>query len=247
MTKVRVFGLLACPAVFAALMAAGPAFAANQQNDSRQADHQGGDRGRGDDREEHNVRCQNQALGAVTIDGNLVVPSGAFCDLNGTHVTGNATVKSGPPEPSSPTGLNSNGATIDGNVLVQRNAQFAAFSSSTIGDDVQCDRCEVADVQDSTVKGNQEENGVSEGAFIRNSHIVGNLKIQNGTDFFNTGFHIDGNTIGRSLVFNRNTTSTFSDITGNAIAQNLICNDNTPPPIGGGNTAQHKQGQCALL
>jgi hypothetical protein len=201
----------------------------------------------GDHRGEHTVRCNNQTFGAVTIDGNLVVPSGSFCDLNGTHVAGNATVKSGPPEPSPPTGLNSNGATIDGTVYVQRNAQFAAFAGSAIGDNVQCDKCEVADVQDSTVEGNQVDNGISEGSFIRNSHFGGYLRILNGTDFFNIGFHIDGNTIGRDLVFNQNTSGSVNDISGNMIGESLICNDNTPPPIGAGNTAEHKQGQCTLL
>jgi hypothetical protein len=220
MTNLRTFGLLAGAALCAALVAAGPAMAGN-------------------------VRCENQTFSAVTIDGNLVVPSGAFCDLNGTHVTGNATAKAGPPEPSNPTGLLSEGATIDGNVHVEQNAQFAAFTGSMIGSNVLCDRCEVADVQDSTVKGNQEDNGVSEGAFITNSHISGNLNIHGGTDFFGTGFHIDGNTIGKNLAFNHNTGS--SDISGNTIAQNLICKDNAPPPTGAGNTAEHKQGQCALF
>lgn len=227
MTKLRIFGLVACPAVCAALMAAGPALANNHQGDN-------------------NVRCENQTLGPVTIDGDLVVPSGAFCDLNGTHVTGDATVKAGPPEPSNfPTSLLTDGATIDGDVNVQHNAQFAAFAASTIGGDVSCHRCEVGDVQSSTVEGDLVDNGVSEGAFIRNSSISGNLTILNGTDFFGTGFHIDGNTIGENLVFNRNTG--VSDIFGNTIAENLICNHNTPPPIGGGNTARHKRGQCALF
>jgi hypothetical protein len=189
--------------------------------------------------------CNNQVLGPTTVVGNLIVPAGAFCDLNGTHVTGNVTAKAGPPEPSNPTGLSADAATIDGNVDVQKNAQFAAFAGSTIGDNVHCSQCEVADVQDSTVKGNLEDNGVSEGAFIRNSHIDGNLQIHNGTDFFSIGFHIDGNTIGGNLEFNQNTGS--SDISGNMIIGNLQCEKNMPPPTGGANTAKHKQGQCALL
>jgi hypothetical protein len=235
MTKLRTLGLPACLAVCAVLVAAGPALADNQQG----GDQHGGHRG------DNNVRCENQTFGPVTVDGNIVVPAGTFCFLNGTHVTGNATVKAGPPEPYPPTGLNTQGATIDGSVRVQQNAQFAAFASSTIGGNLLCDRCEVADVQDSVVKGSQEDNGVSEGAFIRNSHIGGNLNIHGGTDFFATGFHIDGNTIGENLAFNRN--SGASDISANAIAENLVCNGNMPPPVGAGNTAEHKQGQCALL
>src|ERR1700737_4257689 len=103
MTRLRVCGRLAGLWCALALIAAGTALADNQQGGNNQ---QG----------ENNVRCENHTFGAVTIDGNVVVPSGAFCDLNGTHITGNATVKSGPPEPSEPTSLTSNGATIDGNV-----------------------------------------------------------------------------------------------------------------------------------
>ena len=209
-----------------------------QQGQSGGNGQQGQDQGR-------TVECKNQTFGPVTIDANIVVPAGAFCQLNGTHVTGDATAKAGPPEPSNPTGLNSEGATIDGNVDVQQNAQFAAFAGSTVGGNVGCHRCEVADVQDSTVKGNQEDNGVSEGAFISNSHINGNLHIQHGTDFFGSGFHIDGNTIGDNLGFNQNTGT--SDISANTIGGNLHCNGNTPPPLGGGNTAQQKTGQCAAL
>ena len=141
--------------------------------------------------------------------------------------------------------MSSSGATIDGNVNVEQNAQFAAFTGSTIGRNVHCNQCEVADVQDSTVKGNQLDNGVSEGAFIRNSHIFGNLQIHHGTDFFATGFHIDGNTIGGNLQFNQNTG--LSDISGNTVTGNLQCHNNMPPPTGAGNTARQQQGQCALL
>jgi hypothetical protein len=189
--------------------------------------------------------CNNQTLGPVTVTGNLVVPAGAFCDLVGTHVTGNATAEAGPPEPSNPTGLFSDGAMIDGNVSVNEHAQFAAFDGSTIGGNVDCTKCEVADVNESTVKGNLEDNAITEGAFITNSQLGGNVHIHNGTDFFNVGFNVDGNTIGENLIFSQNTGS--SDISGNTITQNLHCNDNTPPPSGGGNIANHKQGQCASL
>lgn len=218
MTKLRV-GLLALLAMSAALTLAGPA----QAND---------------------FQCTGTA--PATVHGNLVVPSGALCTLNGTHVTGNATVNAGPGEPSNfPTSLSSNGATIDGHVDVQRNAQFTAFNGSTIGSNVHCNQCEVADVQDSTVMGNLEDNGVSEGAFIKRSHIFGDLQIHNSSDFFSVGFNIDGNTIGGNLQFNQNTGS--SDISGNMITGKLQCEKNTPPPAGSGNTAKQKQGQCALL
>src|ERR1700730_12038802 len=215
MRRLRVIGLPATLAVCAGLLTAGPAAAKS-------------------------FECRT-ALGPVLITGNLVVPSGALCQLNGTHVSENATVKSGPPEPSEPTSLTANGATIDGNVKVQQNAQFLATAGATIGGNVQCTHCEVADVQGSTVKGNVQDKGVSEGAFIRNSQIGGNLQIQNGSDFFRTGFPIDANTIAANMAFN-NTTGT-SDISNNHIQGSLKCKGNTPPPAGTGNTAQVKSGQ----
>jgi len=188
--------------------------------------------------------CNNQTLGPMTVKGNLVVPSGAFCDLNGTHVTGNATAKAGPPEPSLPTGLLADAAAIDGNVHVEKNAQFAAFDGSTIGGNVQCEKCEVADVQDSTVSGNLEDDGITEGAFLDNSTFGGNLQIHNSSDG-GFGFSIDGNSVGGNLQFMKNTGA--SDISGNTIAGNLQCKDNAPPPAGADNTAKKKDGQCALL
>jgi hypothetical protein len=141
--------------------------------------------------------------------------------------------------------LTASGATIDGNVRVQENAQFLASAGTTIGGSLHCTHCEVADVQASTVKGSVQDKAVSEGAFIRNSQIGGNLQIQNGSDFFGTGFHIDTNTITGNMTFNSNTGA--SDISNNNIHGSLKCKGNSPSPAGSGNTAQEKSGQCAAL
>ncbi len=37
------------------------------------------------------------------------------------------------------------------------------------------------------------------------------------------------------------------EITGNMIGNGLQCRDNNPPPVGGGNIAKQKQGQCVNL
>jgi hypothetical protein len=219
MMRLRVITLPAILAICALLLAAGSAAAKN-------------------------FECRT-ALGPVTIHGNLVVPTGALCELSGTHVTGNATVTSGPPEPSEPTALSAKGATIDGNVKVQANAQFLASAGTTVGGTLHCTHCEVADVQGSTVKGSVQDKAVSEGAFIQNSEIGGNLQIQNGSDFFGTGFHIATNTIAGSMTFSNNTGA--SDISNNHIQGSLKCKGNSPPPTGTGNTAQAKSGQCAAL
>ncbi len=219
MRGLRVIGLPPILGVCAVLLTAGPAAAKN-------------------------FECR-APLGPVTISGNLIVPSGALCELNGTHVTGNAVVKSGPPEPSEPTALSSHGATIDGNVKVEQNAQFAAFSKTTVGGNLHCAQCEVADLHESTLNGNLVDNAVSEGAFIQNSQIGGNLQIHRGTDFFGTGFHIDMNTIAGNMGFDQNNGT--SEILNNHIQGNLRCHGNTPPPTGAGNTAKSKGGQCEAL
>jgi hypothetical protein len=141
--------------------------------------------------------------------------------------------------------LSSQGATIDGNVKVEQNAQLAAFSGTTIGGNLHCNQCEVADLHESTVNGNLEDTAVSEGAFIQNSQIGGSLHIHHGTDFFGTGFHIDMNTIAGNMVFDQNTGA--SDILNNQVQGNLRCQGNNPPPVGAGNTAKSKGGQCAAL
>ena len=182
-------------------------------------------------------QCMDQALGPVVIASNLVVPSGAYCDLFGTHVTGNVSVK--------PTGgLLAEGATIDGDVHVDRDGQFAGFDGTSLGKNLVCAQCAFADLQDSALKGNLEDNKLSQGAFLENSVIGGQLNIHDslGDD---VGFNIDGNTIGDSLNFDKNTGS--SDISGNTITRNLDCKGNTPPPTGAGNTARKKSGQCAAL
>jgi hypothetical protein len=131
--------------------------------------------------------------------------------------------------------------------VTEAKLKFAALASPPVTEDPNPTptHSEVADVQDSTVKGSLRDKDVSEGAFIRNSQIGGSLQIQNGTDFFGTGFHIDTNTIAGSVIFNNNNGAT--DISHNHIQGSLKCKGNNPAPAGTGNTAQAKRGQCATL
>jgi hypothetical protein len=94
------------------------------------------------------------ALGAVTVNGNLNVPAGASCTLTGTHVTGNVTVKQGPGDYPALVNLTTTGATIDGNVQVQRGGTSSLESSTVVGGNYQCDQCQFADLNNSTVKKN---------------------------------------------------------------------------------------------
>jgi hypothetical protein len=56
---------------------------------------------------------------------------------------------------------------------------------------------------------------------------------------------ITGNAVGGSIQADKNTGGLT--ITGNRIVNGLQCQDNAPAPVGGGNIAAQKQGQCERL
>lgn len=56
---------------------------------------------------------------------------------------------------------------------------------------------------------------------------------------------IDDNSVARNLQIFRN--SGGVDVSGNEVEGRLQCSDNDPPPTGGGNTAERKEGQCEAL
>ena len=183
--------------------------------------------------------CKNQTLGTITITGNLIVPAGAFCDINGTIVTGDATVNQN-------AGLLMDvGAHIYGTVTVAHGGQFAAFGSSTVGGDVLCNQCRVADLHSSTVGGNLTDDGLTQGALISGSTIGGTLQISNSFALRKSNFRITINSIGGNLEFNDNKGA--SNISTNTIVGTLDCSGNVPAPTGSGNTAATKSGQCATL
>jgi hypothetical protein len=183
--------------------------------------------------------CKDQTFTGAAIVGNLIVPSGAFCDLYETTVSGNATVD--------PRGglLTDRSSTIKGNVTVQVDGQFAGFGGSTVGGSIACNGCKVADLQSSTVHGDLLDIGVTKGAFIRNDTIGGKLEIvsSQGGRF---GYQIQSNLIGSTFRFDNNHGA--SNISNNSISGALECSGNKPRPTGSGNVAVGgKQGQCAAL
>jgi hypothetical protein len=187
--------------------------------------------------------CNDQTITNGVIVGDLIVPSGAYCDLYGSTVTGNATV-----DPRG--GLLTNSSTccttmVDGSVTVQENGQFAGFGGSKVGGNIQCDQCKIADFQHSTVSGNLQDIALSKGAFIRGDTIGGSLEIvdSQGGRF---GYHIETNSIGANLQFDNNHGT--SVISSNTISGKLECSGNTPPPTGSGDVAAGgMEGQCATL
>jgi hypothetical protein len=153
----------------------------------------------------------------ATTVDNLLVPRGATCTLNGTRVEG--TVK-----------VERNATLTASGIRVKGNVQSEGFKNILLR-------------QGSVVVGSvQLENGLRGGSGrVLNTRINGDLQF-----FSNEARMIArGNTILANFQANQNTGGLV--IENNRIAENLQCQSNNPPPVGGGNTAGDKEGQCARL
>jgi hypothetical protein len=153
----------------------------------------------------------------ATTVDNLRVPQGASCTLNGTRVEG--TVK-----------VERNATLVANTIRVKGNVQSEGFKNVTLR-------------RNSVVVGSvQLENGLRGGAGrVLNSKVNGDLQ------FFSNDARMiaRGNTLLANFQANENVGGLV--IENNRIAENLQCQSNNPPPVGGGNTAGDKEGQCARL
>jgi hypothetical protein len=167
-------------------------------------------------------RCTG-TIGAVDVDGNVIVPSGETCTLRGTRVDDNVFVKRGAV-------LEAFGVRVGGNiqaenhrrVLVAPRTADNTASRSRVGGDIQ--------LFDGT-RGK-----------VRRTVIGGNLQVKQ-----NKGFQeAVRNVIDADL-------QAFSNdggfrIFANRIDGNLQCKSNHPPPHGGDNVVQgNKEDQCKQL
>jgi hypothetical protein len=153
----------------------------------------------------------------ATTVDNLRVPSGASCTLNGT--------------------------TVKGTIKVERGAKLFAYGVRVVGN-IQSEGFQSVFIKEGSKVGGsvQLENGKSGG--------VGNVtatRINGDLQFFSNKARMvaRGNTILANLQAVSNTGGLV--IQNNRIAQSLQCKQNNPPPVGGGNTAGDKEGQCARL
>ena len=148
---------------------------------------------------------------------NLRVPQGASCTLNGTKVEG--TVK-----------VERNATLVANTIRVKGNVQSEGFENITLR-------------RNSVVVGSvQLENGLDGGAGrVLNSRVNGDLQY-----FSNEARMIArGNTLLANFQANQNKGGLV--IKNNKISENLQCQSNNPAPVGGGNTAGDKEGQCGRL
>lgn len=133
-----------------------------------------------------------------------------------------------------------NGTRLKGNIKVERNATLVANGVRVIGS-VQAENAESVTVQaQSRINGDiQVKQGQS--ATIRNAVVGGTLFFDENSGAFDaTANDISGNL---QAFKNRGGLSVFN----NAIDANLQCKENVPAPVGGGNVAGDKEGQCARL
>jgi hypothetical protein len=244
------------------------------------------------------VECVGTLIGPI--QGNVVVPSGVECVLDGAEVFGNVLAM-----PDS--GLFLEGSMVHGSIEVKAFAATGAFQS-TIDGNYKCDDCFFEDVIESEVGGSVQIVGADDGDFIQSSVVHGNVEIvesragafafiiqdttiggdllfakNSGPTAIGSGGDLGGNTIGGDLqIYDNNVAGVFCppetppeecpifenghvndnvvggnmqvyknegpmEIARNTIDENLQCVDNDPPPVGGGNSARQKDGQCAAL
>lgn len=128
--------------------------------------------------------------GAVTVPGDLYVPEGQSCVLNGTTVNGNVEVH---PDAD----LVVNGGTLNGDVEVQPNGYFDAIETAVSGD-VEALSAFGTYVEDSTtgsVSSDAAEAGDSGGFVIADDTSVGGSVTAQIGELFVDGSSVDGNLV----------------------------------------------------
>jgi hypothetical protein len=178
-------------------------------------------------------------FGATTVNGNLNIPAGGRCALNGTTVTGSLTVNGA---------LIANGATIRGNILAQF-ADYVTLNDATIGGNVSV----------GNLLGNPPASGENS---ICDSLISGNLQIMlsSADSPWDIGQPLDpptgqaaglcsaGNLVKANVQFLSNDAQGL--ISSNSIRGNLQCENDSPPASGipGSNSVgASKVGECSGL
>lgn len=173
-----------------------------------------------------------------TIPNGLLVPAGERCQLSSTTVQGNVVVQEGG-------ALVAFRSTITGNVSA--NGATLQLINSSVGNHV----TSVRPTNFPVPTPEQPDRSLSK-VFFCGSRIGGSVSISDAPSFGAIrlgGTQCDpfggGNTIGGSLL-DRNNRSSSHDLVGNTAAS-MVCSGNSPAPIGSGNTARIKTGQCAQL
>lgn len=148
---------------------------------------------------------------------NLKVPQGASCNLNSTKVKGTIEVQNR-------ARLVANKVRVNGNIQSEGYKSILVRRGSIVGGSVQL------------------KNGLKGGSGrVLNTRVTGDLQYEE-----NFGKMVARN---NKLLANLQAVQNKGGlvISKNRVSENLQCKENKPAPIGGGNTAGDKEGQCARL
>ena len=194
-----------------------------------------------------------------TLMGDVIVPEATDCTFVNSTIKGDLTVVANPSPETFTGGFVVVGSRVTGDVTVE---SFSAFVLATPDDpeydgrqsvvkgDVECNSCLFTDLFSSKVNGDVTLKGDFEGTFIEFNTIKGDVEI---VDSFSqpdsAPILLEGNKIKGDVTVDDNQGADPGSIiiADNVIKGDLECEGNSPAPIGGGNTADDKEGQCANL
>ena len=167
-------------------------------------------------------RCAG-TIGARSIDGNVIVPGGRTCRLNGTRVDDNVFVRDD-------SRLIARGVRVGGNIQAEDHQLVKVLSRkvsgelvrSRVGSDIQLTSGRFSEIRRAIIGGNlqSKENNRRQSAVM--NRIDGDLQAFSNRN----GYHIDRN----------------------VIDGNLQCKSNSPRPTGDHNRVQgNKEDQCSRM
>jgi hypothetical protein len=167
-------------------------------------------------------RCSG-TIGARSIDGNVIVPRGQTCRLNGTRVDDNVFVRAN-------ARLFARGVRIGGNIQAEnhqlvevlRRKVDGRFVRSRVGSDIQLTSGRFSEIRRAVIGGNLQSKQNNRQQYAVANRIDGDLQA-----FSNRGgYHIHGN----------------------VIDGNLQCKSNRPRPTGDHNRVKgNKEDQCRRM
>lgn len=157
-----------------------------------------------------------QSIGAKTIDGNIIVPAGRSCTLNGTKVKGN--------------------------VELRDRAQILIQNGANVIGNVQTDGAYRVRILNSTINGDVQLTGISynQRSLILYSEIGGTVDWKDNQALF----LIQYSDVDSDVKVNQNRGA--ARVYDNVIGGNLQCQSNAPAPQGARNIVDgNKEDQCA--
>ncbi len=135
------------------------------------------------------TQCRG-TIGNVLIDGNLIVPDGASCSLDGTTVRGDVTVKSR-------ANLMVNGANISGSIQSEGANKIDINSNTRTGNNVLLRRGVEVSIDGATITGDLQLEANTGPVRVESNTIIGNLQAKSNKD--GGSIIISSNQIGNNL------------------------------------------------